>query len=86
MKKHPHSAFAKEAPFIEVDGIALRWDPMDVTNSLLGSVNDSIYQGAKYGLGDIGITEPKMRLVVYRALKVSPYVKILPLQGRFPLR
>ncbi|MDR3540777.1 MAG: Lon family ATP-dependent protease [Desulfosporosinus sp.] len=63
VKNHSHSPFAKEAPFIEVDGTTLRWDPRDVTNPLMGSVHDPIYQGAKHDLADIGIPEPKMGLV-----------------------
>ncbi|SPF32463.1 ATP-dependent protease, Lon family [Candidatus Desulfosporosinus infrequens] len=63
IKSHAHSPFAKEAPFIEVDGTTLRWDPRDATNPLMGSVHDPIYQGAKHDLADIGIPEPKMGLV-----------------------
>ena len=63
VKSHAHSPFAKKAPFIEVDGTTLRWDPRDVTNPLMGSVHDPIYQGAKHDLADIGIPEPKMGLV-----------------------
>lgn len=63
VKKHPHSPFAAKAPFIEVDGTTLRWDPRDVTNPLLGSVHDPIYQGAKRDLADTGIPEPKLGLV-----------------------
>jgi ATP-dependent Lon protease len=63
VKNHPHSPFAKKAPFIEVDGTTLRWDPRDVTNPLMGSVHDPIYQGAKRTLADTGIPEPKMGLV-----------------------
>jgi len=63
VKSHPHSPFAKKAPFIEVDGSTLRWDPRDVINPLMGSVHDPIYQGAKRGLADTGIPEPKMGLV-----------------------
>jgi ATP-dependent protease, Lon family len=63
VKKHSDSPFAQEAPFIEVDGTTLRWDPRDVTNPLLGSVHDPIYQGAKRDLADTGIPEPKMGLV-----------------------
>lgn len=63
VKNRPHSPFAKDAPFIEVDGTTLRWDPRDVTNPLLGSVHDPIYQGAKHDLADTGIPEPKMGLV-----------------------
>ncbi|SHH08620.1 Lon family ATP-dependent protease [Desulfosporosinus lacus] len=63
VKNRPHSPFTKDAPFIEVDGTTLRWDPRDVTNPLLGSVHDPIYQGAKHDLADTGIPEPKMGLV-----------------------
>ncbi|HEY8911457.1 MAG TPA: Lon family ATP-dependent protease [Desulfosporosinus sp.] len=63
VKNHAHSPFAKKAPFIEVDGTTLRWDPRDVTNPLMGSVHDPIYQGAKRTLADTGIPEPKMGLV-----------------------
>ncbi len=63
VKNRPHALFTKDAPFIEVDGTTLRWDPRDVTNPLLGSVHDPIYQGAKHDLADVGIPEPKMGLV-----------------------
>lgn len=63
VKKHPHSPFSSKAPFIEVDGTTLRWDPRDITNPLLGSVHDPIYQGAKRDLADTGIPEPKLGLV-----------------------
>lgn len=63
VKQHPHSPFSAKAPFIEVDGTTLRWDPRDVTNPLLGSVHDPIYQGAKRDLADTGIPEPKLGLV-----------------------
>ncbi|AET70973.1 ATP-dependent protease, Lon family [Desulfosporosinus orientis DSM 765] len=63
VKNYHHSPFTKEAPFVEVDGTTLRWDPRDVTNPLLGSVHDPIYQGAKHDLADTGIPEPKMGLV-----------------------
>ncbi|WP_153726501.1 Lon family ATP-dependent protease [Heliorestis convoluta] len=55
--------FSKEAPFIEIDGTTLRWDPREVTNPLLGSVHDPIYQGARKDLADTGIPEPKLGLV-----------------------
>lgn len=51
--------FAKEAPFIEVDGTTLRWDSRGMTNPLLGSVHDPIYQGARRDLAETGIPEPK---------------------------
>lgn len=60
IKKSP---FQKDAPFVEVDGTTLRWDPREVTNPLLGSVHDPIYQGARKDLADSGIPEPKLGLV-----------------------
>lgn len=63
VKSFPDSPFGTEAPFIEVDGTTLRWDPRDVTNPLLGSVHDPIYQGARRDLADTGIPEPKLGLV-----------------------
>ncbi|MCI8336246.1 MAG: ATP-dependent protease, Lon family [Peptococcaceae bacterium] len=57
------SVFGPEAPFIEVDGNTLRWDPRDITNPLIGSVHDPIYQGAKRDLADSGVPEPKLGLV-----------------------
>ena len=63
VKQNPNSPFAEEAPFVEVDGTTLRWDPRDVTNPLLGSVHDPIYQGAKRDLAETGIPEPKLGLV-----------------------
>ena len=55
--------FAGDAPFVEVDGTTLRWDPREVTNPLLGSVHDPIYQGARRDLAEGGIPEPKPGLV-----------------------
>jgi len=57
------SVFSKDAPFIEVDGTTLRWDPRETANPLLGSVHDPIYQGAKRELVDGGVPEPKPGLV-----------------------
>ena len=57
------SPFGENAPFIETDGTTLRWDPRDVTNPLIGSVHDPIYQGAQRQLADGGIPEPKPGLV-----------------------
>ena len=57
------SPFAADAPFVETDGTTLRWDPRDVTNPLLGSVHDPIYQGAQRSLAEIGVPEPKPGLV-----------------------
>ncbi len=57
------SPFAGESAFVEVNGATLRWDPREVTNPLLGSVHDPIYQGAKRELADTGVPEPKLGLV-----------------------
>ncbi len=62
-KKMEHSPFGEEAPFVETDGTTLRWDPRDMTNPLLGSVHDPIYQGARRDLADSGVPEPKPGLV-----------------------
>ena len=62
-KKLKKSPFDKIAPFIEVNGATLRWDPREVTNPLLGSVHDPIYQGARKDLAESGIPEPKLGLV-----------------------
>lgn len=62
-KKMASSAFGADAPFVEVDGTTLRWDPRETTNPLLGSVHDPIYQGAKRDLAETGIPEPKPGLV-----------------------
>lgn len=62
-KRLPHTPFAEDSPFVEVDGTTLRWDPREVTNPLLGSVHDPIYQGARRELADSGIPEPKTGLV-----------------------
>ena len=62
-KKRPLSPFQQDAPFVETDGTTLRWDPRDLTNPLLGSVHDPIYQGARRDLADTGVPEPKPGLV-----------------------
>jgi len=62
-KKLAYSPFMQDAPFIEVDGATLRWDPREVTNPLLGSVHDPIYQGARKDLAEGGVPEPKLGLV-----------------------
>jgi ATP-dependent Lon protease len=62
-KKLPLAPFRQNAPFVECDGATLRWDPREVTNPLLGSVHDPIYQGAKRDLADSGVPEPKLGLV-----------------------
>lgn len=55
--------FEGDASFVEVDGATLRWDPREVTNPLLGSVHDPIYQGARRDLAESGVPEPKLGLV-----------------------
>jgi ATP-dependent Lon protease len=62
-KKVQYTPFAKDAPFVEVDGTSLRWDSRDMTNPLLGSVHDPIYQGARRDLAETGVPEPKPGLV-----------------------
>ncbi|MBO8126635.1 MAG: ATP-dependent protease, Lon family [Firmicutes bacterium] len=62
-KKLKYTPFDAEAPFVEADGATLRWDPREVTNPLLGSVHDPIYQGARRDLAESGIPEPKPGLV-----------------------
>lgn len=62
-KKRAVSPFGESAPFVETDGTTLRWDPRDMTNPLLGSVHDPIYQGAQKNLADSGVPEPKPGLV-----------------------
>jgi ATP-dependent Lon protease len=58
-KKLKFTPFAEDAPFIEVDGTTLRWDSRGMTNPLLGSVHDPIYQGARRDLAETGVPEPK---------------------------
>lgn len=62
-KKRKYTPFEADAPFVEVDGTTLRWDPREVTNPLLGSVHDPIYQGARRDLAEGSIPEPKLGLV-----------------------
>lgn len=62
-KRVAYTPFAADAPFVEVDGTTLRWDPREVTNPLLGSVHDPIYQGARRDLAESAIPEPKPGLV-----------------------
>ncbi len=62
-KELPYTPFESDARFVEVDGTTLRWDPRDVTNPLLGSVHDPIYQGAKRELAEGAVPEPKLGLV-----------------------
>ena len=51
-KKLPFTPFGPDAPFVETDGTTLRWDSRDMTNPLIGSVHDPIYQGARRDLAD----------------------------------
>ncbi|MFT5872610.1 MAG: ATP-dependent Lon protease [Clostridium sp.] len=62
-KKLSYTVYDKDAKFVEVDGATLRWDPREITNPLLGSVHDPIYQGSKRDLAEGGIPEPKTGLV-----------------------
>ncbi len=62
-KKLPFTPFEPDARFVEVDGTTLRWDPREVTNPLLGSVHDPIYQGARRDFAESSIPEPKPGLV-----------------------
>ena len=62
-KQRAVSPFGENAPFVETDGTTLRWDPRDMTNPLLGSVHDPIYQGAQKSLAESGVPEPKPGLV-----------------------
>lgn len=62
-KKLSYSPLEQDAPFIEIDGSTLRWDPRDMTNPLTGSVHDPIYQGAQKDFAGHGIPEPKLGLV-----------------------
>lgn len=62
-KKLKYTPFHNESKFVEVDGTTLRWDPREITNPLLGSVHDPIYQGSKRDLAEIGVPEPKPGLV-----------------------
>lgn len=62
-KKYVATPFRQDAPFVEANGATLRWDSREVTNPLLGSVHDPIYQGAKREFAETGIPEPKLGLV-----------------------
>lgn len=62
-KKLAYTPFFEESKFVEVNGTTLRWDPREITNPLLGSVHDPIYQGSKRDLAEIGVPEPKPGLV-----------------------
>ena len=62
-KKLRFTPFDEDSKFVEVDGTTLRWDPREITNPLLGSVHDPIYQGSKRDLAEVGVPEPKTGLV-----------------------
>ncbi|WP_283684921.1 Lon family ATP-dependent protease [Clostridium perfringens] len=62
-KQLKSTPFDDRSKFIEVNGTTLRWDPREITNPLLGSVHDPIYQGSKRDLAEIGVPEPKPGLV-----------------------
>lgn len=62
-KKLKFTPYDEDSKFVEVDGTTLRWDPREITNPLLGSVHDPIYQGSKRDLANTGIPEPKPGLV-----------------------
>jgi len=62
-RKLSYTIYDEDAKFVEVDGTTLRWDPREITNPLLGSVHDPIYQGSKRDLAEGGIPEPKPGLV-----------------------
>ena len=62
-KKSGYAPFREDAPFVEVAGTTLRWDPRETTNPLLGSVHDPIYQGSRRDFAEGGIPEPKLGLV-----------------------
>jgi len=63
VKKLKYTPYEVDANFVEVDGTTLRWDPREISNPLLGSVHDPIYQGSKRDLAEGGIPEPKTGLV-----------------------
>lgn len=63
VKGYHHTPYELEAPFVEVDATTIRWDPREITNPLLGSVHDPIYQGSRRDLAEEGIPEPKLGLV-----------------------
>lgn len=62
-KEFKSTPFDVKSKFIEVNGTTLRWDPREITNPLLGSVHDPIYQGSKRDLAEVGVPEPKPGLV-----------------------
>lgn len=63
VRAYSHTPYLPDAPFVEVDATTIRWDPREITNPLLGSVHDPIYQGSRRDLAEEGIPEPKLGLV-----------------------
>lgn len=63
VRRYAVTPFAEDSPFVEVDATTIRWDPREITNPLLGSVHDPIYQGSRRDLAEDGIPEPKLGLV-----------------------
>lgn len=57
-KRGADTAFAPDAPFIEMDATCVRFDERAIADPLLGSVHDPIYQGAG-PLGAAGVPQPK---------------------------
>lgn len=57
-KKSSLSPFNKNAKFVELDATTLRFDERGITDPLIGSVHDPIYQGAG-AFGVAGIPQPK---------------------------
>lgn len=57
-RRNPHSPFAQEAKFVELDGATARFDERGIADPLIGSVHDPIYQGAG-AMGMAGIPQPK---------------------------
>ena len=58
VKNSGHTAFAKDAPFIEVDATTMHYDERSIADPLIGSVHDPIYQGAG-AYGNIGAPQVK---------------------------
>jgi len=58
VKKSGHTAFSKDAPFIEVDATTMHYDERSIADPLIGSVHDPIYQGAG-AYGNIGAPQVK---------------------------
>lgn len=57
-KKIKQSPFTADSKFIELDATILQFDERNITDPLMGSVHDPIYQGAG-AFGSLGIPQPK---------------------------